>query len=82
MKELALSDVKVRLLVKEEEWELVFNLLSLLKHKNMVEFEVEGKGKPMIDLPAWTVKSMNDMLEKAESEEGMAYEEFKSRYGL
>ncbi|MEZ4962819.1 MAG: hypothetical protein R2830_23540 [Saprospiraceae bacterium] len=75
-------DIKVNLLVKGSEWELVLNLLQVLKHKEMVDFDIENMPSEGPSPPEWTAQSLNEMLEKAENEENIPYEDFRSKYGL
>ena len=77
-----MPNVRVHLLVKPAEWELVRGLLQVLQRKDMVEFKVEdepGKGPGQAE---WTAKSLNEMLEKAEQEESIPYEKLRAKYGL
>ena len=82
MENIALPNVRVNLLVKPAEWELVRGLLQVLQRKDMVEFKVEDAPGKSPGQPEWTVKSLNEMLEKAEQEESIPYEKLREKYGL
>ncbi len=83
MQNTAIADIKVNLLVRGAERELVLNLLRLLQRKKMVEFQIEDDieiKKP--GFTDWTAKQINAMIEKAEKEESIPFEEFRTKYGL
>ena len=78
----ALNNIKVNLLVKGADWDLVLNLLNVLKKKNMVEFEIEDKPDPELEQSGWTKKELNAIIEEAEKQESISFEDFFAKCGL